>query len=564
MVPIKKIICFFSVFFTLTIFSQSITNVFPLKDVKEGTIAKGYTVLKGTIISEFEAEVLGVQRIGSSDTPYIICKIKGKPFDECGVVAAMSGSPLYIEDKFLGAVAIGWFFSKEPLFAATPAEKMVELYQKRFSGSVPSTPQKTVTFFDFLNNLGNINSDMNKLLAPFEEKNITISKGEKHSFAADATIEPGGMIGVELISGDISLTAYGTISSVKENRFIAFGHPFLGVGEVDFPVVKAKVSTIMPSMAFSFKLSSSQEEIGRMVLDTPYGVLCEKGIKANTIPVTIYYENSSSEKFIKTANIVRHKDLAKMLFFLAVSQLCDELESNKKSYHIILNSANFLFDDGKSLTIKKQIFGGEDPLLSLSSFLAEIFSLLYSNPFKKPEIKGVELNIISKNGKSDGNLIQISSLSNEIERGNKINIEAIFQKIEEKPLKIHFEIPSTELPDGKVKIVAGDSISIFKRYLKASNTIPTSFDEIISSLNKLNEGGKIYIALFSESESLLIGNKRIYDIPMTLKNSLSFQVANSNQKSTEKICLEPFPVYDSGFFSSELEITTVIKERENQ
>lgn len=560
----KKVIYAFCALFTLTIFCQGNINVFPLKDVKEGTIAKGYTVLKDTTISEFEAEVIGVQRIGSSDTPYIICKLKGKFFDECGVIASMSGSPLFIDGKFLGAVAMGWFFAKEPIFAATPAEKMVELYEKKCSKSPTSTLQKTVTFIDFLSNLGNLNIDPNKFLAPFEEKNITISKGENQSFTKDAEIVPGEMIGVQLISGDINLTAYGTISSVKENKFLAFGHPFLGLGEVDFPVVKAKVSTIMPSMAFSFKLSSSQEEIGRMTLDTPYGVLCEKGVKSNTIPITINYENSSSENFLKTANIVRHPDLSKMLFFISISQLCEDLESSKNSYHIVLDSANFLFDDGKNLIIKKQVFGGENPLLSFSSFISEIFSLLYSNPYKKPNIIGVKLNIISKSGKSEGNLIQIKSLKNEIERGEKIKIEAIFQKIEEKPCKINFEIPSENLPDGKVKVVVGDAISIFKRFLKSSTTVPCSFDDIFSSLSKIAEGGKIYVTVFSESESLLIDNKRIYDIPMTIKDSLSFPIANSNQKSGEKICLDPFPVYDSGFFSSELEITALIKEREIQ
>lgn len=559
----KRILSFLLIFYSLNLFSQKTADVFPLQDVKEGAVAKGYTVIKGEDIFEFEAEIIGVQKIGSSDTDYIICKLKGKPFEDCGVVAAMSGSPLFLDGKFLGAIAIGWFFAKEPLCAATPAEKMVELYDKGFSGNVALSPKKPATFEKFLSKINCLEENPRSFLAPLEEQNITLSQGEGQTFLKEAEISPGGMIGVQLISGDLNLTAYGTVSSTKGNKFLAFGHPFLGLGEVDFPVVKAKVSTIMPSFAFSFKMSSSQEEIGRMILDTPYGIVCEKGVKSNTIPIEILFTNSKDEKFEKKVNIVRFPELSKMLFFLTVSQILDNLEENRTSSHIALESSQFDFENGTKLEIKKQIFGGDEPSLQLSSFLSEIFELLSSNQFEKPKIKSVKLVIHSSNGKSDGNLIQIKSLKDKVPKGDKIEIEGIFLPYQKGFSRFSFSLPSKELPSQKIKIVVGDNISLYKRLVKSLEIVPSSFETLLSVLRKIPEGGFLYASAFTDEESYLLGSNRIYNLPLTLKNVVPSAV-NSNSKSSEKLLGELIPVMESGYFSSELELTVEIKEREEQ
>ncbi|MFB3851845.1 MAG: SpoIVB peptidase S55 domain-containing protein [Acidobacteriota bacterium] len=559
----KRILSFLLIFYSLNLFSQKTADVFPLQDVKEGAVAKGFTVIKGEDIFEFEAEIIGVQKIGSSDTDYIICKLKGKPFEDCGVVAAMSGSPLFLDGKFLGAIAIGWFFAKEPLCAATPAEKMVELYDKSSSGNIALSPKKPATFENFLSKINCSEENPKSFLAPLEEQNITLSQGEGQTFLKEAEISPGGMIGVQLISGDLNLTAYGTVSSTKGNKFLAFGHPFLGMGEVDFPVVKAKVSTIMPSFAFSFKMSSSQEEIGRMILDTPYGIVCEKGVKSNTIPIEILFTNSKDEKFEKKVNIVRFPELSKMLFFLSVSQILENLEENRTSSHIALESSQFDFENGTKFEIKKQIYGGDEPSLQLSSFLSEIFELLSSNQFEKPKIKSVKLVIHSINGKSDGNLIQIKSLKDKVPKGDKIEIEGIFQPFQKGFSRFSFSLPSKELPSQKIKIVVGDNISLYKRLVKSLEIVPSSFETLLSVLRKIPEGGFLYAGAFTDEESYLLGSNRIYNLPLTLKNVVPSAV-NSNSKSSEKLLGELIPVMESGYFSSELELTVEIKEREEQ
>lgn len=557
---LKKFLFILLVLYSFNLFSQRAIDIFPLKDVKEGAIAKGYTVIKGEEIFEFEAEIIGVQKIDSYDTDYIICKLIGKPFDKYGVVAAMSGSPLFLDGKFLGAIAIGWFFAKEPLCAATPAEKMVELYDKNFTGASAFISKKQMTFEDFLSRINNSQETPKSFLALLEEKNITISQADGQTFLKDAKISHGGMIGVQLISGDLTLTAYGTISSVNGDKFLAFGHPFLGLGEVDFPVVKATVSTIMPSFAFSFKMSSSQQEIGRMVLDTPYGIVCEKGVKSDTIPVNILFTNSKNLKFEKKVNIVRYPDLSKMLLFLSISQIYENLEENRVSSHTVLESSEFVFEDGTKLELKRQVFGGEEPSLQLSSFISEIFELLSSNHFKKPKIKSIKLKILSKLGKSDGKLIQAKSLRESLFRGDKIEIEGIFQPYQEGSSRFVFSLPSNELPSQKIKILVADNISIYKRMVKSLEYVPDSFETLLSVLRKIPEGGFIYAAAFAEEESYLIGNSRIYNLPLTIKNSAPVAVS-SNSKSSEKLLIAPVPVKDSGYFSSELVLTIEIKER---
>ena len=318
----KRFFLFLLFLTAINFFPKEPINIFPLKKIKEGSIAKGYTVLKGEEITEFEAEIIGVQKMGLSNADMIICKLKGKPFDQSGVIAAMSGSPLFIEDKFLGAIAVTWIFAKDPLCAATPAENMIQLFTKQVSTSSSPSPLQTISLSDFLENISKLDFSFNKFMEPFEEKNFSFVESEQIPFSEQAEIKEGGMIGIQLVSGDLNLTAYGTVSSVKDNKFLAFGHPLLGLGEVDFPVVTAKVSTVMPSNVLSFKISSPKEEIGRMILDTPYGILCEKGVKADTIPLEISFTNSDGITSNKVVKIVRHSKLAKTLFFLSILRVC--------------------------------------------------------------------------------------------------------------------------------------------------------------------------------------------------------------------------------------------------
>lgn len=560
----KRIFLLFLFFVSLNFFAKEPINIFPLNEIKEGIIAKGYTVLKGEEITEFEAEIIGVQKMAINNTDMIICKLKGKPFDQSGVIAAMSGSPLFVEDKFLGAIAVTWMFSKEPLCAATPAENMIQLFTKQVTISSSPSSIQTISFENFLENISKIDYSFHNFFKPFEEKNFSFTQSEQIPFSEETEIKEGGIIGVQLISGDLNLTAYGTVSLVKDNRFLAFGHQFLGLGQVDFPVVSAKVSTVMPSSALSFKISSPKEEIGRMVLDTPYGILCEKGVRADTIPLEISFTNSNGITEKRMVRLVRHPDLAKTLFFLSIFQICEQLENNKSNYHLKLETSEFLFENDTTLDLKKQFFGGNEPSLAFSSFLTEIFSLLTSNPFKKPKIKGIKLKITSEKGKSEGNLIEIKSNRNEVKKGEKIDIDALFQTFEKGISQLRFSMPTNNLPNQKIKVVVGDSLSLYKRVLKSLNFIPDSFESLIEVLKNFLEGGYVYSAVFADEEPILLGNKRLYSLPLTIKNSIPPSLQNTNLKSSEKIYLKPLPVFESGYFNSELELTIEIKEREEK
>lgn len=535
-------------------------EIFPLSEVKEGLKGVGYTVLKGEEKTTFDFEVLGVQPTSFQNKNMIICRILNDEFKESGTIAGMSGSPLYINGKFLGAVASTYLFTKEPICVVTPAERMVELYSV--------TPQKHNNDFykpikieNFLEDFNSKKIDLESLFRQFNLLNFELTKGEDKQSFDNLKIEPGDMIGVSLITGDINLTAYGSVSSVKDKTLLAFGHPFFGFGDVDFPLFKAKVTTVVPSYAISFKLASSTSEIGSVSFDGDDGIVCNLSKKADTIEVEFNIEEENGKIQKKRIKFVRHKLIAKNLFLLALSFILDDEIKEKDNHSIVAENIDFTFENKKNLSIKRQIFGGDEPLNRLLSFCGDIFDIITSNPFEKVKIKKIVLNLKIINKRSEVELVEIKVPRKTFEKGEKVDLEIVFKEYLKGNKTIKREIDTKDFLTGKVTLLVGDNISIFRRNLKSLSSPPQSFDEIIENLNGIGEGGFIYISFYSDSKQYIINSKRFFDLPPSIEGALP-QVYSSFIKSSEKTILKPEKVEEVGYFSGELEIELNIKEKE--
>lgn len=259
------------------------TAFFPLQDVKAGMHAIGKTVFSGSRIEEFQVEILGVlENIGPKQS-LILAKLSGGPIERTGVMQGMSGSPVYIDGKLVGAVAMAFPFSKEAIAGIRPIADMLV-------APVGAPPRATIRLAD------------TDLLAALPKRAETLLGGEKMidiatpvsfggftrqtidrfapqlramgleplqgisgggripaAMGAASALQPGSMISVQLITGDLSIAADGTVTHIDGERVYAFGHRFLSVGSTDLPFARSEVLTLLPSLSSSFKIS----EIGR-------------------------------------------------------------------------------------------------------------------------------------------------------------------------------------------------------------------------------------------------------------------------------------------------------------
>ena len=564
----KKFALIVAAFLTISVMSQSPPEnsaLFPLSEVKPGLTATGYSVFKGGEITSFEAEVIDVQQVGAIREPMILCRLKGPFFEKNGVIAAMSGSPLYVGGRFLGAVAMGWSFSKEPICGVTPAEQMTALYEKKTAGGPPSAPRdgSTTDFGSFLDSLGSSKPTAAGLpeILKAEGFSVSYATSPERKMAA-AELLPGSIIGVQLVQGDVQVTAFGTVSSVKGERALAFGHSFFGLGEVDFPLVRGRVSAVLPSMLFSFKISEAGDEIGRMTFDSPYGILLEKGRAADLLPVDILYAKSGGGDAKRSVRIVRHPYLSGMLLETALVLLQEQLEGTGDDLHVLVDSLEFEFDEGGRLSMPSQRFGGTSPSGAMTSYIADCYTLLTKNTYRKEKIARIRASVRSMKGREEGKLLELKARSSTVRRGGKIELEAAFLPYEGERTVHRISFATDDLPAGQIKIVAGDNLSVYKRVAQSMNELPGDFPGLKKALGEMPKGGALVFAVLSDRDGVYSGGKRLPELPPSLQAGLPAAREDSTARATEKVLKGPVEGPDTGYFEGLLEIKLEIIEKD--
>ena len=296
----------------------------------------GRTVLHGDKSENFDVEILGkVDRIGP-DQNLIVAKLSNPTLEGTGVLEGMSGSPVFIEGKMVGAVAYSWGFAREAIAGITPIEEMLRIPEpvaREFpwsSGGLPVHPGKLSDLRDVARAAERFDARFASLIRPLASAgplgrlDLPLSAcgmspswltghlsesgtglrlqmgtggggaaaGQTEGQAADPLL-PGDMVGASLVDGDIEMTAFGTVTRVDGDKVTAFGHPFLQLGAVEYPMTRARVETLLPSLQASFKIVASTGEAGVFYQDRASGISGRLGAKARMVPVRLEIRTGS-------------------------------------------------------------------------------------------------------------------------------------------------------------------------------------------------------------------------------------------------------------------------------
>jgi len=315
--------------------------ILPLSEVRPGMVGQALTVFQGTKPEPFKIRVVSVLRNFLPKEDVILIRAEDPRVEFSGIVAGMSGSPVYIDGKLVGAVAYAWSFAKEPLGGVTPIETMLaERARPRRSneevlaggaapsgGSVPvhhasadapradEAPRVDIAK-TFAEGLGlppegpnaapgqprlvrasvplaisgftpRTVAELSDELRPAGVIPLQAGGGRKLGPPAPGHVEPGSAIGVELVRGDMSMVATGTVTYVDGSNVLAFGHPLFGIGEVYLPLVDAEIHAFLPSLAQSFKMSSPLNEVGTLVQDRQSCIIGNLDARTSMLPIDV-------------------------------------------------------------------------------------------------------------------------------------------------------------------------------------------------------------------------------------------------------------------------------------
>ena len=329
---------------------------FPLRDIRAGMHGVGRTVFQGNRVEEFQVEILGVLENVAPKQSIILARLSGGPLERVGVLQGMSGSPVYIDGRLAGAVALGFPFSKEPIAGIQPIEQMVTeshigtgltgaqkgSQSALFSAKRPSgteTDSRNAGTMDTLTNIltpvsfsGFSPGTLSAFASEFRKLGFQpqqgVSGGSPKSQDLSGTVSPGSMISVQLVSGDMSVSADGTVTYVDGKQVYAFGHRFLTGGDTELPFASARVVALLPTLNSSFKISAPEHWVGTITEDRSTAVAGEIGRRAHTIPLAVRVHSPTTGLHDYHVQVVNDRLLTP---FLTQTVLFSALDATERS-----------------------------------------------------------------------------------------------------------------------------------------------------------------------------------------------------------------------------------------
>lgn len=540
----------------------------PVDQIKAGMKGKGRTVFQGNSVEEFDVEIIGVLRNFQPQKDLILAKLKNDILDYTGVIQGMSGSPVYIDGKLIGAISYSLgSFPKEAIAGITPIGEMLEIKEMKgmrssFSRSMPIKKQMSLmdlfeinkSFFRSNNKITADGKFISPLSIPlvfngfsqsaFEDAKQYFSKlgfepvysGQSESRSDEISIpnmslKGGDPVGVQLVSGDLSMTAVGTVTHVDGDDVLAFGHPLYNLGPVEYAMTKVKVLAVMPSLDSSFKLAVSDLNVGKITQDRSSGIFGVVRQKPNLIPLNLVLNNEGgvSKKF--SIKIADDSILTPVLLSVVLGSLLDSEERSFGDLTLQLSGTIYLENGQIRL---QDIFTGNfnASVTNLVGLVSAVSFFLMNNEFKDLHIYRMDLEVSASEEIRVSYLQRVWLDKYDVRPGEVMNIKVYSRNYRGESLVNEVQIPAPHLPSGsEFYLAVGDAqsmLDIERAQYRMQGFIPRNLDQLLRILNSLRKNNRIYFKIFAEKPGLFLKGEELPNLPPTLKSMFSSPRAASS------------------------------------
>jgi hypothetical protein len=527
-------------------------QIIPLDQIHEGMKGIALTVFQGVKPEPMEVEVLGVlHNVNGPKGDIILIRLHGTKPEYTGVVAGMSGSPVYIDGKLAGALAfrIGEF-SKEPIAGVTPIEEMLEIDafdQRPAPAPAPANPSnenptartaspsedKAPSLQSYSNYLQPIDTPL--VFSGFSEDTVqryasqfasagivpVMGIGSSSNRKQPEPIEPGSAVSAVLVRGDMDIAATCTVTYVDPQRLLACGHPLLQFGKVDLPMTKATVLATLPSTYNAFKIVNTTEAAGSFVQDRHSGILGVLGKEPKMIPVTVSIHGgpASKEFHYQILNNARLTPLAMMAtVFNALHGTNDYGEDITYRLNGVLNVKGY-----PDVTLRNMFSpqdSGQPAAAAAAANVGDRFGRIFGNPSDTPDVEGVKLDFDLVRERRSARLESSRTDVTEARPGQQIVVEAELRPyrgesmVRQIPIRIP---PSMSKGTLRVLVSDGDTLDRMRRgspmLHRKLGLAPT-----IALLNKERANNKVYVSLFEADPEAMVADKVMPTLPLSVMN----------------------------------------------
>ena len=545
--------------------------LFPLEDLRPGMKGVARTVFSGSDTQEFGVEILGVlPGFPGPRQSAIIAKLTGPNVEKTGVFAGMSGSPVYVDGKIVGAIAFSFPFSKEPIAGITPIKQMIDLFNKGTEApnnkpkdprpvsfaqlaSVdwkPSLPKPAITGAPLLAPVSAgsplmplLGQQMMPIATPLVFSGITQESLAMFSpqlmangllpvsgiggaaaitplaEVTEKTFPPGSSISVQLVRGDYSLAAAGTVTLRDGDRIYAFGHPFLSLGASDMPMTEASVVTVIANAANSFKLAVPGRMVGSISQDRASGIygLLRQAPKMIPVKVNLHTSRERTETF--SYEVANDSFLTPLLLNITVFNTITSSERALGESTISVEG-EIRIKGQQPVKIDRRFSASNSAILAAGSIAAPVGSLLTSG-FDDVQLDGITLDISSSEAKYAGTLERVTLDRTEVRRGEKVEVQAYVRTESGKQFvqRIPLQIPE-DAALGQLLVFVGDGGSL-QEASPSKIFVPQDLSQLVRAINTVKKSDRLYVKLFRITPGAVIGTSELPNLPPSVVATLN-------------------------------------------
>jgi len=543
----------------------------------------------GKGVQRFEVEVLGVLKRYAPGQDLILARVAGANLEKSGIIAGMSGSPIYVDGKLIGALAYGWPFSKDAICGITPIQSMLDIRHAPArppvpiggaSGSggagSPGTSSKTSSTAGVADpfpgaggaaistrmlmeafSTNHFADKMDALIQPLKPAGAegmaalplpvsfsgrgsseslfgrvaaaagwipagggvsappsgssSTSAGTSSTASESAHLRPGSAVATQLLSGDMDLSATGTVTWVEGNSLLAFGHPFLSMGPVSMPMASADVLTVLPSLYRSFKFAATGPVLGSITQDRSTGILGTFGTNAPMVPITLKISSEGLPAQTYRFQAVHNSMLTPILSAMAIDNVLTTLEKRSGERTLVWKSAirtperNVRWDS---------VFSGLSAREEAVASLALLTNYLMANEFRDLTINGIDVEISHSDRLQNARVVHVEAQKERVRPGEQVpvQVDLVDFRGSNRRVVLPLKIPE-ETPPGMLNVFVGDGSAATAYDLGAVPPDPQSLEQVLDFLARIRPPNSLNLLAYRKAPGAVVAGEPLPSLP---------------------------------------------------
>ena len=566
----------------------------PVDQVERGQTGYGLTVFSGTEPERFEVEVIGVLRNTDPQASYVLARLTGHGLEESGVASGMSGSPVFIDGKLVGAVAFAWPYAKEAIAGITPIDAMrsiAELPSGIENDPMPLAAPARVSLgapFEGIDAAALAAGDVPEGLLEAALATLRPQSGAGAPGAAPAigwvasgfgersqallqsglaaaavtggrtdevgSLQAGAPVAAVLIDGDLQLAATGTVTEHNGSEVLAFGHPFLGLGPLWLPMASAEILMVLPSAYNSFKISNLGPVVGAFEQDTQAGIRGRLGASAPMIPFDLAIRGLRDADF--SMRIAAVPQLVPALIAAATVGAVDSATFTNGPHAIDLE-ATFHLEGWGELPVR-QSFDGPSAANFAANHLVAFAGFVTGNPLERVEIERIEATLTQTEKPRTATLVGAHAERTVVRPGETVRLNLTFKSYQGETTRrtVEVEVPE-EMPAGKLSMLVGDGETADAARMAIEPASPVTFAQALDLLRSYHSKRELVVLQVFQADGLSVAGTTLPRLPgsvRTIWDAAASGGAQTLKMAVEEVVVEELPFPAEGMVRIDLEV----------